>query len=218
MLTQVSTVQPTALTPLAVRVWGEYGEMPGLRLTVCQAVRLFGRAPEVAAAVLHELQHASILACSHDGVFALASEPSRRRTSRLSASEPAGKVDVGALTDVSLDRLVCLLRHWTWADEAMGRFDRELANGWDYDDDPLSDHPFGAYYHWCALLCGFGEAALDHGLLSPSQLEPIRADLEAWSSSVSPTPRRHSSFATGATPYRGLASRSRDAGAPAARA
>jgi hypothetical protein len=41
------------------------------------------------------------------------------------------------------------------------------------------DHPFGAYYHWCALLCAFGEAALDHGRLSPLQLEPIRQDIEA---------------------------------------
>jgi hypothetical protein len=60
----------------------------------------------------------------------------------------------------------------------MARFDRELADGWDYDDDPMSDHPFGAYYHWCALLCAFGEAALDHGLLSPLQLDPIRQDME----------------------------------------
>jgi len=91
----------------------------------------------------------------------------------------AGTVVEGSLRDASVDRLVCLLRHWTWADEAMARFDRELAGGWDYDDDPMSDHPFGAYYHWCALLCGFGEAALDHGLLSPLQLEPIRQDIEA---------------------------------------
>jgi hypothetical protein len=42
------------------------------------------------------------------------------------------------------------------------------ANGWEYDDDPLGDHLFGAYYHWCALLCGFSEAALEHGLLSES--------------------------------------------------
>ncbi len=84
----------------------------------------------------------------------------------------------GLLRDASRDRLVCLLRHWTCADEAMARFDRELATGWDYDDDPMTDHPFGAYYHWCALWCGFGEAALDHGLLSPLQLEPIREDIE----------------------------------------
>ena len=90
-----------------------------------------------------------------------------------------GTVVEGSLRDASLDRLACLLRHWTWSDEAMARFDRELADGWDYDDDPMSDHPFGAYYHWCALLCGFSEAALDHGLLSPLQLEPIREEIEA---------------------------------------
>ena len=97
----------------------------------------------------------------------------------MSAQNATGTGGNGSLTDASVDRLACLLRHWTWADEAMVRFDRELADGWDYDDDPMSDHPFGAYYHWCALLCAFSEAALDHGLLSPSQLATIRQDLEA---------------------------------------
>ena len=85
----------------------------------------------------------------------------------------------GPLTRASLDRLACLLRHWAWAEEARGTFDRELANGWGDEDDLISDHPFGSYYHWCALLCGFSEAALDHGLLSSLQLEAIRGDLEA---------------------------------------
>ncbi len=71
------------------------------------------------------------------------------------------------------------MRHWTWADEAMARFDQELIVGWDYEDDPMSDHPFGSYYHWCALLCGFSEAALEGGLLSSPELEPIRHDIEA---------------------------------------
>ena len=97
----------------------------------------------------------------------------------MSSQIDNGRVVDGSLRDASLDRLVCLLRHWTWADEAMARFDRELADGWESEDDPISDHPFGAYYQWCALLCAFGEAALDHGLLSPLQLEPIRQDIEA---------------------------------------
>ena len=84
-----------------------------------------------------------------------------------------------SMSDASVDRLACLLRHWTWADEAMMRFDQELAVGWDYDADPMSDHPFGAYYHWCALLCAFVDAATDHGLLSPLQLDAIRADVDA---------------------------------------
>ena len=85
----------------------------------------------------------------------------------------------GSLINASVDRLACLLRHWTWADEAMARFERELAGGWEFDEDPVADHPFGAYYHWCALLCGFSEAALEHGLLSTLQLAAIRRDLEA---------------------------------------
>ena len=58
-----------AMTPFAVRVHGEYREMPGLRLTVRQAARLFSVTPEVAEAVLHELRRASILARAEDGAF-----------------------------------------------------------------------------------------------------------------------------------------------------
>jgi hypothetical protein len=84
----------------------------------------------------------------------------------------------GSLKDASVNRLACLFRHWAWADEAMARFERELV-GWEDDEDPVVDHPFGAYYHWCALLCGLSEAALEHGLLSGLQLDAIRQDLEA---------------------------------------
>lgn len=91
--------------------------------------------------------------------------------------DTGGQVDE-PLKDVSLDRLACLLRHWTWADEAMARFDRELADACEDEEDPASDRPFGAYYHWCALLCGLSEA-LDHGLLSPPELNAIRHDVEA---------------------------------------
>jgi len=163
---EAEAVVPDALSPLAVRVHGEYREMPGLRLTARQAARLFGLAPDLADAVLHELRRASLLACSNDGVFTLIAEPS-------------GAPENGSLREAPLDRLACLLRHWAWADEARSAFDRELANGWDDDDDdPMSDHPFGSYYHWCALLCGFSEAALEHGLLSPVQLDAIHQDLE----------------------------------------
>jgi hypothetical protein len=85
----------------------------------------------------------------------------------------------GPLEDASVSRLACLFRHWTWADEARARFERELTDGWEYDEDLLADHPFGAYYHWCALLCGFTEAALEHGLLPGTQLDALRPDLEA---------------------------------------
>ena len=60
---------PEAMSALAIRVHGEYRETPGLRLTVRQAARLFGLTPDLADAVLHELRHASILACSNDGAL-----------------------------------------------------------------------------------------------------------------------------------------------------
>src|SRR5262249_48625705 len=148
------------MSPLAIRVLGEYREMPGLRLTVRQAARLFSLAPDLADAVLHELRRASILACSNNGAFTLVGEPSYEATALEAVSEvtaetnhmntqiDAGAAGNGSLRDASMDRLACLLRHWAWADEARAEFDRELANGWEDDEDPVSDHPFGAYYHW----------------------------------------------------------------------
>jgi hypothetical protein len=59
------------MSPLALRVHGEYREMPGLRLTVRQAARLFSVDPDVADGVLHELRRASILERSDDGAFFL---------------------------------------------------------------------------------------------------------------------------------------------------
>lgn len=85
----------------------------------------------------------------------------------------------GSLANASVDRLACLTRHWTWADEARGRFEQELAGGWEYDEDPGADHPFGSYYHWCALLCGLTETACGQGLLSALQLDAVHQDLDA---------------------------------------
>jgi hypothetical protein len=56
---------------LALRVRAEYDEMPGLRLTVLQAARLFGVAPDVAHAVLERLRQASELTCSDRGTYSL---------------------------------------------------------------------------------------------------------------------------------------------------
>jgi hypothetical protein len=161
------------MTALAMRVRGEYEEMPGLRLTVPQAARLFGIATDVARAVLDELRRASVLRCSARGTYSLAAESS----AIPGGVKPSNGVD-GPWRNASADRLACLFRHWTWADEALVRFERELADGWDYDEDPVADHPFGAYYHWCALLCGLSEAALEHGVFSTSPLDAIRQDLE----------------------------------------
>ena len=84
-----------------------------------------------------------------------------------------------SLANASVDRLACLIRHWTWADEALERFEQELASGWNCDEDPVAEHPFGSYYHWCALLCGLTETSYEQGLLTPLQLNAIRQDLEA---------------------------------------
>ena len=130
-----------------------------------------------------------------DTIAELACQPSPANSPRSSTTDPteqkvtgeshvANGVSVeapanGSLKNASINRLACLFRHWTWADEAMARFEHELAKGWQHNEDPFADHPFGAYYHWCALLCGFSEAALEHRLLSELQLEALRADLEA---------------------------------------
>lgn len=82
------------------------------------------------------------------------------------------------LKSVSVDRLACLMRHWEWADEAMARFEQELAAGWNYDDNLLANHPFGSFYHWGALLCAFCEAALEEELLSKAELDATRLDLD----------------------------------------
>jgi len=47
----------------------------------------------------------------------------------MSTQVATGTAVNGSLSDASVDRLACLVRHWTWADEAMVRFDRELADG-----------------------------------------------------------------------------------------
>jgi hypothetical protein len=75
-----------------------------------------------------------------------------------------------SLKDASTSRLVCLLRHWTWADESLAQFDSQRAGARDES---------GTYHRWCALLCGFTEAALERGLLPSWQLDALRPDLEA---------------------------------------
>jgi hypothetical protein len=164
--------------------------MPGLRLTVGQAARLFGLERDVADAVLAHLQGTRVLALAPDGTYALVSEPTRWSASAnrsassdvglqsASAATAAGTMVDEPLSDASVERLATLHRHWTWADEAMARLDRELANGWD-DDDEMPIHLSGAFAHWCALLCAFAEGALDRSLLAPPQLDAIRPDLEA---------------------------------------
>ena len=109
---------------------------------------------------------------------AMRAQGAARAATEMPLDTPARAV-AGPLQNASLDRLSCLMRHWTWTDEARQRLERELVEGWEYEDAPFADHPFGSYYHWCALLCGFGEAALEGDLLSSSEMDQIRADLYA---------------------------------------
>ena len=170
---------------LAVRVRGEFGEMPGLRLTVPQAARLFGVAPEVAHAVLDELRRASVLTCSSSrDVFArrgtvrsdTAQEGTERRLNDGSQLEtPAQR----SLRNASADRLACLLRHWTWADEAMARFERELAGGWEYDE--IRSPIIRSVRTTTGVRCCAASAKRhsSRGFCRRLQLDAIRRDLEA---------------------------------------
>ena len=96
----------------------------------------------------------------------------------IPTSDVGGSLQEPRLT-VSAERLACLIRHWEWTDQARARFERELADGWAYDEDPAADHPFGAFYHWCALLSSFIDALAVDGLLPSCQGARIRADLHA---------------------------------------
>lgn len=177
----------TGMAALTARVTGEFCEMPGLRLSVAQAARLFGVEAAVADAVLDDLRRTSVLTMSNGGLYSLMPGVAgilprvdhAGRTDRMRTVCTRARVLASPLADASIERLTCFLRHWTWADEAMVRFEQELAAGWNDDDDTIADHPFGSYYHWCALLCGFSEAALDGALMSTPQIEPIRNDLYA---------------------------------------
>jgi hypothetical protein len=51
------------------RIRGEFGEMPGISLTLEQASRLFGVPPEVGARILQRLVDERVLARSADGRY-----------------------------------------------------------------------------------------------------------------------------------------------------
>jgi hypothetical protein len=63
---------PADSAPLAAllqQVREEYGKMPGLELTKLQAMRLFGVAPSVCAAMFRALVMENFLSRASDGVF-----------------------------------------------------------------------------------------------------------------------------------------------------
>jgi hypothetical protein len=99
----------------------------------------------------------------------------------MSAEQSEAEYTGQPLKHLSIERLRCLLRHWSWADEARTRFERELAS-FPSDDRPpgaSADRPIGAYYHWCALLCALGDAADGHSLTNHAPLDTIHDDLRS---------------------------------------
>ena len=64
------SVQPQPLEGILRRIQGEYKEMPGLRLTIAQAQRLWGLDRAECDAVLGALVDAKFLIRNRDGTFA----------------------------------------------------------------------------------------------------------------------------------------------------
>jgi hypothetical protein len=60
---------------LLQRVREQYSEMPGLTLTKPQAMRLFGVAPSVCAAMFRALVMEDFLSCIGEGVFVRSTRP-----------------------------------------------------------------------------------------------------------------------------------------------
>jgi hypothetical protein len=67
MITRAADSAP--LAALLQQVREEYGKIPGLKLTKPQAMRLFGVAPSVCAAMLRALVMENFLARAGDGLF-----------------------------------------------------------------------------------------------------------------------------------------------------
>lgn len=56
-----TTASPVRATEMQIRIWSEFREMPGLRLTLGQACRLFDLDPEGGAEAMQALVDAGVL-------------------------------------------------------------------------------------------------------------------------------------------------------------
>ena len=72
-----SNMPPSPPTHLLARIRSEYHEMPGLRLTVLQARRLWGIDILMCSAALSALEASGFLARTRDGAYVLASAERR---------------------------------------------------------------------------------------------------------------------------------------------
>jgi hypothetical protein len=66
--------------PLFIRIRGEYREMPGLRLTLTEAARLWQIEPAACEAVLGALVDEGFLTRTRDGAFISTTEGNSRST------------------------------------------------------------------------------------------------------------------------------------------
>lgn len=84
---------PADSAPLAAllqQVREEYGRMPGLKLTKPQAMRLFGVAPSVCAAMFRALVRENFLSRVSDGVFVRSTAESKNDRRRYATDGVAG--------------------------------------------------------------------------------------------------------------------------------
>jgi hypothetical protein len=54
-------IAESRMAEIHIRIWSEFQALPGLRLTVEQACRLFGGEPSVVVAALHDLVESGVL-------------------------------------------------------------------------------------------------------------------------------------------------------------
>ena len=92
---------PADSAPLAAllqQVREEYGKMPGLKLTKPQAMRVFGVAPSVCAAMLRALVMENFLSRAGDGVFVRSTTDLENEPRRHVFATPLASGRTGALT------------------------------------------------------------------------------------------------------------------------
>jgi hypothetical protein len=70
----INSPSTNAVAPLICRIKGEYAEMPGLRLTMAQACRLWQIDPAVCATILDRLVHEKYLHLTRHGEYTALAE------------------------------------------------------------------------------------------------------------------------------------------------
>jgi len=87
--------QHVSIETLHHRIRGEYLEMPGLRLTLAQAVRLWGLDPPTCRRLLQTLIETGFLVQTPEGAFVRSESWIREYPSRSNGGEAAVQVSAG---------------------------------------------------------------------------------------------------------------------------